>query len=97
MRLFPDLEFGVPRFWFGQRPSFPDSLPVVGEVPGRSALHLCFSHGHFGMTGGPPSGRMLAAAMSGRPPKGLDALAPSRFSGVRVCLTSSDFEMGCAN
>ncbi|MBX9753103.1 MAG: FAD-binding oxidoreductase [Roseococcus sp.] len=83
-RLFPDLEFGTPRLWFGQRPSFPDSLPVVGAVRGRPGLHLCFGHGHFGMTGGPPSGQMLAAAMNGRAPKGLDALAPARFSGARL-------------
>lgn len=83
-RLFPDLQFGTPRLWFGQRPSFPDSLPVVGAVPGRPGLHLCFGHGHFGMTGGPPSGRMLAAAMSGQAPKGLDALAPARFSGAKL-------------
>jgi D-amino-acid dehydrogenase len=83
-RLFPGLEFGQPRLWFGQRPSFPDSLPVVGAIPGRPGLHLCFGHGHFGMTGGPPSGRMLAAAMSGGAQSGLDALAPTRFSGARL-------------
>ncbi|UPY38784.1 FAD-binding oxidoreductase [Sediminicoccus sp. KRV36] len=83
-RLFPDLEFGAPRFWFGQRPSFPDSLPVVGGVPGRPGLYLCFGHGHFGMTGGPPSGRMLAGAMAGRGMPAMDALSPTRFSGAVI-------------
>ena len=79
--LFPELTHGAPRLWFGQRPSFPDSLPVVGPAPGRPGLFLCFGHGHFGMTGGPASGRMLASAMAGRPTSLLDALAPARFTG----------------
>ena len=76
-RLFPGLEFGTPRLWLGFRPSFPDSLPVVGEA--RPGLFLCFGHGHFGMTGGPPSGRMLAGLIAGRPQPGLAALSPARF------------------
>jgi D-amino-acid dehydrogenase len=77
-RLFPGLEFEEPRLWLGFRPSFPDSLPVVGEA--RRDLFLCFGHGHFGMTGGPPSGRMLAGLMAGRPQTGLAALSPHRFA-----------------
>lgn len=76
-RLFPGLEFGTPRLWLGFRPSFPDSLPVVGAA--RPGLFLCFGHGHFGMTGGPPSGRMLAGLIAGRPQPGLAALSPARF------------------
>lgn len=81
-RLFPDLRHEAPRLWLGFRPSFPDSLPVVGAVPGRPGLHLCFGHGHFGMTGGPPSGRMLAALIAGREQSALAALAPTRFAGA---------------
>jgi D-amino-acid dehydrogenase len=83
-RLFPGLEHGPPRLWLGFRPSFPDSLPVVGAAPGRPGLWLCFGHGHFGMTGGPPSGRLLAGMMAGRPaPAPLAAaLSPSRFQAA---------------
>lgn len=79
-RLFPGLEHGAPRLWLGFRPSFPDSLPAVGVAPGRPGLWLCFGHGHFGMTGGPPSGRLLAGMMAGQAPPGFAAaLSPARF------------------
>jgi len=51
----------------GHRPSTPDSLPILGSsaVPG---LFLAFGHGHFGMTGGPPSGRLVAQLVNGVAP-----------------------------
>lgn len=65
---FPGARVDPARFWMGSRPSTPDSLPVLGEVAGRSGLFLCLGHGHFGMTGGPPSGKLVAAAIAGRCP-----------------------------
>lgn len=67
--LFPDMQGGEPRLWMGFRPSTPDSLPVLGPVPSRPGLHLCFGHGHFGMTGGPPSGRLVAGMILGDRPR----------------------------
>jgi D-amino-acid dehydrogenase len=58
--LFPGLRHGMPRLWMGSRPSMPDSLPVIGPAGQRPGLFLCTGHGHFGMTAGPPSGRLLA-------------------------------------
>ena len=58
-RVFPTLQCGEPSYWLGHRPSTPDSLPFVGAAPGHPDLFLCLGHGHFGMTGGPPSGRLL--------------------------------------
>ena len=66
--IFPHLQSGEPSIWMGARPGTPDSLPVLGGVPGRPGLFLCLGHGHFGMTGGPPSGRLLAQLMTGAPP-----------------------------
>ena len=59
----------------------PDSLPVLGEVPGRPGLFLAFGHGHFGMTGGPPSARLVAQIVNGERP-GIDPApyACTRFS-----------------
>ncbi|MFE1598959.1 NAD(P)/FAD-dependent oxidoreductase [Methylobacterium sp. ID0610] len=65
--LFPGLTHGEPRLWMGFRPSFPDTLPVLGPVPSRPGLHLAFGHGHYGMTAGPPSGRLVAALVARRP------------------------------
>ena len=69
------------RFWMGFRPSTPDSLPILGQAPGRPGLFLVFGHGHFGMTGGPPSARAVARLITGDTP-GLDLApyAPTRFA-----------------
>lgn len=64
--MFPDIDTRDHRFWMGFRPSTPDSLPILGEAPGRPNLFLALGHGHFGMTGGPPSGRLVAHVMLGR-------------------------------
>lgn len=64
--LFPGLTHDEPRLWMGFRPSLPDTLPVLGPVPSRPGLHLAFGHGHYGMTAGPPSGRLVAALVAGR-------------------------------
>lgn len=75
-RLFPALQTDAVRYWMGFRPSTPDSLPFLGPPPGHPDLFLAFGHGHFGMTGGPPSGKLVAALMTGQTP-GID-LAPYR-------------------
>lgn len=67
--LFPELEGGKPRLWMGHRPSTPDSLPVLGPVAGHPGLHLCLGHGHFGMTGGPPSGKLVSDLILGAAPR----------------------------
>ncbi len=66
-RIFPKLQTGEPSYWMGHRPSTPDSLPVLGEAPGRPGMFLSFGHGHFGMTGGPPSARLVSQLINGNP------------------------------
>jgi D-amino-acid dehydrogenase len=65
----------------GFRPSTPDSLPILGELEKWPGIFLAFGHGHFGMTSGPPSGKLLAQLITRRPPH-IDPLAynPKRFS-----------------
>jgi glycine/D-amino acid oxidase-like deaminating enzyme len=79
-RMFPALKGEQVRYWMGFRPSTPDSLPILGPAPGRAGLHFVFGHGHFGMTGGPPSGRLVARLIMGQAP-GIDPApyAPQRF------------------
>ena len=67
-RVFPTLEAGEPSLWMGHRPSTPDSLPILGEAPRLPGLFLAFGHGHFGMTGGPPSARLVAQLINGDKP-----------------------------
>lgn len=66
--LFPGLQHGEPVLWMGFRPSTPDSLPVLGPVTSHPGLVLAFGHGHFGMTGGPPSARLVSDLIMGAPP-----------------------------
>jgi len=79
-QLFPGLTGKPLSLWTGQRPATPDTLPVVGGVPNRPGLWLCFGHGAYGMTGAPPSGRLLAELITNQPTF-IDAAtyAPTRF------------------
>ena len=68
-RVFPRAE--IPddwSFWMGHRPCFPDSLPVMGPSRHRG-LWFNFGHGHLGLTGGPITGRHVAALVAGRTPE----------------------------
>lgn len=78
--MFPDVNVEGHRFWMGFRPSTPDSLPLLGEARSRPGLFLAVGHGHFGMTGGPPSARVLADMITGKAPR-LDPTPyrPDRF------------------
>jgi glycine/D-amino acid oxidase-like deaminating enzyme len=77
--LFPELRSSETKLWMGHRPSTPDSLPILGPAPGHPTLFLCFGHSHFGMTGGPPAGKLVAQLATGRPP-GID---PAPYSITR--------------
>ena len=52
----------------GARPNMPDSLPVIGRAPGQPGLWLAFGHGHWGLTLGPVTGRLIADMMTGETP-----------------------------
>ena len=78
-RMFPGLSGKDVRYWMGFRPSTPDSLPILGAASGRPGLHFAFGHGHFGMTGGPPSGRLVARMIVGQP-TGID---PAPYAAQR--------------
>ncbi len=54
--------------WMGSRPCFADSRPVIGRAPGQAGLWLAYGHGHWGLTLGPATGRLLAEMMTGTTP-----------------------------
>jgi D-amino-acid dehydrogenase len=72
--------------WAGLRPLVPDTLPVVGPVPGRPNLFLATGHGMIGMTAGPPSGLELTKLILDGTVS--DALRP--FLPARLGLSSGD-------
>ena len=66
--LFPLGEPNEAEPWLGRRPNMPDSLPVLGRAPGQAGLWLAFGHGHWGLTLGPVTGRLIAEMMTGATP-----------------------------
>jgi D-amino-acid dehydrogenase len=67
--------------WLGKRPCFADSLPVIGRAPGQPGLWLDYGHGHYGLTLGPITGRLLAEMITGATPFTDPApFGPQRFN-----------------
>jgi D-amino-acid dehydrogenase len=66
--LFPLGEPNEAEPWLGRRPAFPDSLPAIGRAPGQPGLWLAFGHGHWGLTLGPVTGRLIADMITGATP-----------------------------
>jgi D-amino-acid dehydrogenase len=67
----PDLGGEGRSQWMGQRPMTPDSIPVLGSVPGQPAVLCALGHGHYGLTQGPTTGRIISNLVFGGDP-GLD-------------------------
>ena len=57
--------------WMGQRPSTPDSLPVIGRSGRNPRIIYAFGHGHLGLTLAATTARIVTAIATGRDP-GLD-------------------------
>jgi len=76
---FPDLTWGEEEPWVGHRPAPSDSLPLIGEV-GSSGVFAAFGHHHIGLTGGPKTGRLVAALATNQPSNlDLSPFDPHRF------------------
>lgn len=78
--MFPDLKIGKIDRWMGHRPSLPDSLPVIGNVPHHPSLLVAFGHGHHGLTGASTTAVAISALIGGHePPLDLAPFRPDRF------------------
>jgi D-amino-acid dehydrogenase len=66
--LFPLGQPVEPQPWLGARPCFADSRPVISRAPRQRGLWLAFGHGHWGLTLGAVTGRMIADMMTGATP-----------------------------
>jgi D-amino-acid dehydrogenase len=67
-RMFPSVRTSDSTKWMGRRPSMPDSLPVIGRSAKHKNVYYAFGHGHLGLCGGAPSGRLVADLVGGRKP-----------------------------
>jgi D-amino-acid dehydrogenase len=73
----PGLQIDGVTEWMGQRPMMSDSVPVISASPRHSNVFYAFGHGHYGLTQGATTGRLIADLVAGRDP-GLD-MAPYRI------------------
>lgn len=64
--MVPDLDTSQTQFWMGRRPSFPDSLPAIGQVNGKPGLFSAFGHSHYGLMMAPKTGELVADLVSDR-------------------------------
>ena len=67
----PELGGAEASQWMGQRPMMSDSMPVLGPLPGFPEVLCAFGHGHYGLTQGPTTGRIIGSLVFGEDP-GLD-------------------------
>lgn len=58
-QIYPDLQDNKCSEWMGHRPCTPDSLPVIGPLPGNQRVICAFGHGHVGLSGASFTGRVV--------------------------------------
>ncbi|MBB1598476.1 FAD-binding oxidoreductase [Variovorax sp. UMC13] len=66
-QLLPGVRGEERSVWMGSRPSFPDNLPVIERARIADGLFIACGHGHFGMTSGPITGRLMTQLVAGAP------------------------------
>lgn len=67
----------------GLRPLTPDTLPVLGAVPGVAGVFLVTGHGPTGLTLGAYSGKVMAGQMLGESPEtDLSPFSVARFTSA---------------
>jgi D-amino-acid dehydrogenase len=67
-RMFPQVRTADATRWMGRRPAIPDSLPVIGVSVKQRNVYYAFGHGHLGLCGGAPTGRLVADVVGDRRP-----------------------------
>jgi D-amino-acid dehydrogenase len=79
--VFPELRVDGATRWMHRRPSMPDSLPVIGQVPGYSNAYAAFGHGHKGLCLGAITGKLVQQLMDGSSTSiDVEPYRPTRFS-----------------
>jgi D-amino-acid dehydrogenase len=78
---FPELRTAGAVTWMRQRPSMPDSLPVIGRAPSHDNAFLAFGHGHKGLGTAAITGKLIQQQIDQEPPLiDLEPFDPTRFS-----------------
>ncbi len=78
--LKPSAEAPVAERWFGWRPMTPDSLPMIGRVPGLKNVVLAAGHNMLGLSLATGTGRLVREILSDEPTHvPVEAFSPTRF------------------
>ncbi len=78
--LFGKPELAASSRWFGDRPTFPDYLPMIGTAPGARNAVLALGHQHLGLTLAAITGRLVTdCLLRGSLPDRYAACRPGRF------------------
>jgi D-amino-acid dehydrogenase len=79
--VYPQLSTTGATMWMRQRPSMPDSLPVIGRAPRYENVWLNFGHGHKGLGIAAITGKLIQELMDGlRPSVDVSPFRPTRFA-----------------
>jgi len=65
-RYFPKLDERDAQQWMGQRPTTPDSLPVIGASAKHPGVLYAFGHGHLGLTQAATTGELIGDLLQQR-------------------------------
>lgn len=83
-RFFPVMaKINFIRTFAGLRPSTPDGMPLLGEIPGRPGFFIAAGHEGDGIALSPITGRVMADLITGAKPEfDLGVFAPGRFRTI---------------
>ena len=63
--LFPGLNMSNTNYWMGNRPSLPDSVPVISRSRHTHRVYYNCGHGHYGLSFSATSARLLCELIVG--------------------------------
>lgn len=67
--LFPrDATPEIASRWYGDRPTLPDYLPMIDELPAAPNVFIATGHQHLGLTLGPLTGELVSQLMARKVP-----------------------------
>jgi D-amino-acid dehydrogenase len=78
-QMYPALNTEGAQFWMGNRPSTPDSLPVIDRASRARNVVYAFGHGHTGLTGAPMTADIVASLIT----NGAAPIDPAPFRAAR--------------
>jgi glycine/D-amino acid oxidase-like deaminating enzyme len=71
--------------WLGYRPTFPDSLPVIGASEQSPNTYYAFGHQHIGLTLAGITGKLISEIIENTPTSlDITPFSPKRFTTRRV-------------